>query len=278
MTPCFSFLASFSRSVGMSSSWLCLLLIVGLIGNAQTPGDAESVKVQHTGMVIGVAFSPNGKSMASCGWDNLVRLWDLTGKELRQFKGHTAAVYCVSFSPDGKHLVSSSTDRTLRIWDVDTGKEILQLQGHTDGIGKVVYSPDGKTIASSSYDRSVPSGIRLRGRSCASSAPRRPRPTPLASHPMASCWRPGPKPSGSGTWRPARRSAGSRRLHGLSHGRVLSGRKNGAVGMRRSQRSRLGGRLGPGTTRVSEDTPAPSGASPSRRTDASWRQGGATRK
>lgn len=81
----------------------------------------------HYGRIAQIAFSPNGKILASAG-GGTIRLWEVeTGRELRVFSGHNGAVYSVSFSPDGKWLASGGYDLIVRIWEVETGREVAKL-------------------------------------------------------------------------------------------------------------------------------------------------------
>ncbi len=73
----------------------------------------------HTNCVESVAVCPDGKHIASTGWDKLVRVWDvMAGRELVSFKGHPEWVNALAYSPDGKRLATASEDRTIRVWDV----------------------------------------------------------------------------------------------------------------------------------------------------------------
>ena len=108
----------------------------------------------HKGFVRSVVFSPDGKTIASGSYDNTVKLWNLSGQELRTLVGHSGSVTSVVFSPDGKTIASSSWDHTVKLWNL-SGQELHTLKGHTDTVRSVEFSPDGKTIATASDDNTV---------------------------------------------------------------------------------------------------------------------------
>lgn len=114
------------------------------------------IQTGHTDAVLSIAFSPDGKTLASASSDHTIKLWDTaSGIELRTLYGHEDVVQAVAFSPDGKLLASGSYDSTIRFWDVISGKEIrsikVKMVTYPRSFRSVAFSPDGKSLLTS-YD------------------------------------------------------------------------------------------------------------------------------
>ncbi len=113
----------------------------------------------HAKEVEAVAWSPDGKRIASGSADTTVQVWDASdGSHVFTYHGHSSTVTSVAWSPDGKRIASgsgdllSSTDTTVQVWDASDGSHIFTYHGHSQTVTSVAWSPDGKRIASGSGD------------------------------------------------------------------------------------------------------------------------------
>ena len=164
----------------------------------------------HADWIFAIAFSPDGKRLASASRDKTSKVFDVEKKEsLVTFPAHAQPVYTVSFTPDGKGVATGGEDNRIRIWNPDNdGKSIREIGGFGGTVFKLRYSPDGKTLLACSADKTV-HVFDAKG----SSAPPACRDTTTGSTPLAIS-RDG-KTVASGSW------DGEVRLWNLADGKPL---------------------------------------------------------
>ncbi len=137
------------------SKFLCtvlFLLTVTILESADTRPELV-LQAGHTGSILTLAISPDGRFLVSGGQDSTVKIWDLrTGNILRTLYGHNAKITSVAISPDSRFIASAADDGTARLWDVYGGHGMRDLSGHANLIGSVAFASGGSQVLTASTD------------------------------------------------------------------------------------------------------------------------------
>lgn len=132
----------------------------GLFGEALLFSVSDGVTLKqfrgHKDSLYCARLSPDGKLLATAGYDNSIKLWDVdSGKELHSLDGHNGAVFEAAFRSDGKVLASASGDRTVKLWDVASGKRLDTLKESQKELYALAFSPDGTRLAAAGVDNRI---------------------------------------------------------------------------------------------------------------------------
>ena len=110
----------------------------------------------HTGAVLALVFSPDGKFLVSSSEDQTLKIWDVSTANLHTtLEGHTGTIQSLAFSQQDNTLASGSEDQNILLWDIITGSIITTLHGHNGTVYSLAFSPDNKILASSSEDQTI---------------------------------------------------------------------------------------------------------------------------
>jgi WD40 repeat protein/transcriptional regulator with XRE-family HTH domain len=120
---------------------------------ATQPATCIAIIAGHSNRVWGLAFAPDGNTLASSSWDRTIKLWDVESLSLLQtLTGHTDRVNKVAWSPDGRILASCGFDKTIWLWDVAQGSYRAALHGHTAGVNGLAFMPDSRSLLTGGED------------------------------------------------------------------------------------------------------------------------------
>ena len=123
------------------------------IFDADTGAQNHTIMDAHTDRITAVAFSPDGSTLASCSYDQIIHLWSVhTGHLKDTLVGHEQKIYDLAFTPSGDMLASASDDGTIRFWDPNTGETVNTIETFGGAVDKVAFSPSGEILVSLSRD------------------------------------------------------------------------------------------------------------------------------
>lgn len=124
--------------------------------NGTSAKPRAALTAAHSDIIYALIFSPDGKLLASAGYDRTIKIWNAsTFADPKLLQDHSDAIHSLSFHPDGKLLASAAADRAVKVWDIESGKRLYTLSDATDGLYAVAWSPDGKHLAAGGIDKSI---------------------------------------------------------------------------------------------------------------------------
>ena len=135
--------------------------ITGLRGeavlwNLKTGKREKTFTEGHRDILYGAVFSPNGKIIATAGYDRLIQLWDITsGNPLRTLEGHNGPVHDIAFSPDGTVLASAGGDSAVKLWLTKTGQRLDTFGQPTGEQFVSTFSPDSQYVVAAGADKQI---------------------------------------------------------------------------------------------------------------------------
>lgn len=112
----------------------------------------ERLRERHDGAVLHVAFSPDGKRLASTSTDTSAHIWDLQDRYADKRLSHQSWVFKADFSPDSQYLVTAARDQKARVWDAATGVLMFPPLNHSGTVGDATFGPDGQHVYTSSQE------------------------------------------------------------------------------------------------------------------------------
>ena len=137
------------------SGLLNLFAVDAATGELTAKGDFAA----HKDVVYALEFSPDGRQLASAGYDRLVLIRDAAGASAKtpalQLKDHSDTVFGLAWHPEGKLLASAGADRAVKVWDVAAGKRLYTLGDATDAVNTITWNPSGKLLAAAGADKSI---------------------------------------------------------------------------------------------------------------------------
>ena len=112
------------------------------------PGPPTMLEGHNKALIIRLAFSPDGKWIASVSFDGTIGLWQPNGRNISFLRGHNVAVRGLAFSPDARTLASGANDGTIKLWNLASMQEAATLHGHEGPVSRVAFSPSGSLLVS----------------------------------------------------------------------------------------------------------------------------------